>query len=108
MIGSSVDENNFSHKLLLTGTEVSKIGTNIKFSKTQLPKMIQSGRNLQVILLSASYLPVILQVMFLARKEALKQSISLAPELAPAVAGKATEYYINKGINELNKKVYIT
>ena len=102
MIGISIDENNFSHKLLLTGTVVSKIGTNIKFSKTQLPKMIQAGRNL------CDIIAAIPQVMFLARKEALKQSISLAPELAPAVAGKATEYYINKGINELNKKVYIT
>ena len=38
--------------------------------------------------------------MFLAEKEALKRGISLAPKLAE----KATEYYINKQINELNKK----
>ena len=44
------------------------------------------------------------QAMFLARKEVLKKSIWLAPKLAPETAGKATEYYINKGINELNKK----
>ena len=37
--------------------------------------------------------------MFLARKEALKKGISLAPKLAE----KATEYYV-KGIIELNKK----
>ena len=30
--------------------------------------------------------------------------MSLAPKLAPRLAEKATEYYINKGINELNKK----
>ena len=30
--------------------------------------------------------------------------MSLAPKLAPGLAGKATEYYINKRINELNKK----
>ena len=55
--------------------------------------------------------------MFLAGKEALKK-VSLAPKLAPILAEKATEYYINKGcglingcgfesscrINELNKK----
>ena len=48
LIGSSNDEINFPHKLLLTDTEVSKVhkafanglSANIKFSKTQLPKMI--------------------------------------------------------------------
>ena len=51
MIGSSNDETNFPHKLSLSNTQVSKIrkafangsSTNIKFSKTQLSKMIQSG-----------------------------------------------------------------
>ena len=51
LIGSSNDETNFPHKLLLTDTQVSKIrkplangsSANIKFSKTQFPKMIQSG-----------------------------------------------------------------
>ena len=50
MIESSKDEDNFPHKLLWTGTQISKIcktfangsSANIKFSKTQLPKMIQS------------------------------------------------------------------
>ena len=41
--------------------------------------------------------------MFLAGREALKKGISLTPKLAPKLAEKATEYYINKGINELNK-----
>ena len=49
--GDSNDENNFPHKLLLTNTKVSKIckafangaSTNIKFSKTQLHKIGQSG-----------------------------------------------------------------
>ena len=43
---------NFLHKLLLTDTKVSKIckifanclSANVKFSKTELSKMIQSGR----------------------------------------------------------------
>ena len=51
LIGSSNDETNFSHKSLLTNTQVPKIckafangsSANIKFSKTQLSKMIQSG-----------------------------------------------------------------
>ena len=42
--------------------------------------------------------------MFLAGKEALKKGILLAPKIAPELAGNATEYYINKGINEHNKK----
>ena len=51
LIRNSHDETNFPHKLLLTNTQVSKIckafangsSANIKFSKTQLSKMIQSG-----------------------------------------------------------------
>ena len=51
MIGNSNDETNFPHKLLLADTQVSKIpkafgngwSANIKFSKTQLSKMMQSG-----------------------------------------------------------------
>ena len=51
VIGNSNDETNFPHKLLLTDTQVSKIrqafangsSANIKFSKTQLSKMIQLG-----------------------------------------------------------------
>ena len=49
VIGSSNDETNFSHKLLLTNTQVSRIRkafangltAKIKFSKTQLSMMIQ-------------------------------------------------------------------
>ena len=51
MIGNSNDETNFPHKLLLTDTQVSKIcktfanssSVNIKFSKTQLSKIVQLG-----------------------------------------------------------------
>ena len=51
LTGNSDDGTNFPHKLLLNGTQVSKISkasangslANIKFSKTQLSKMIQSG-----------------------------------------------------------------
>ena len=50
MIGNSEDETNFPHKLLLTSRQVLNLrkafakhtSTNIKLSKTQLSKMIQS------------------------------------------------------------------
>ena len=51
MIGSTDDEANFPHKLLLPDRQVTNLrksfanylSTDIKLSKTQLPKMIQSG-----------------------------------------------------------------
>ena len=51
MIGDSNDKNTFPHELLLTNRQVSSIrksfannsSVEIKFSKTQLSKMIQSG-----------------------------------------------------------------
>ena len=51
MIRSSGDETNFPHKLLLTNGQVANLrrafanhkSTDIKLSKTQLFKMIQSG-----------------------------------------------------------------
>ena len=51
MIGNSHDEYNFSHKLLITNTQVSRIRkafvnnspANIKLSKTKLHKIGQSG-----------------------------------------------------------------
>ena len=51
MIGTSDDNTNFPHELLLTNRQVANLrkafakntSTNIKLSKTQLSKMIQSG-----------------------------------------------------------------
>ena len=51
VIWDSKDENNFQHRLLLTNTQVSKLQkafannylANIKLSKTQLHKIVQSG-----------------------------------------------------------------
>ena len=51
MTGSSDDETNFAHKLLLTNRQVANLrkdfannsSTDIKLSKIQLSKMIQSG-----------------------------------------------------------------
>ena len=60
--------------------------------------MIQSGG------IISELIAAIPQAMFLAGRDVLKKGISLARKLAPALAGKATEYYINKEINTLNKK----
>ena len=51
MVGNLDDENNFPHKLLLTNRQIPNLrkslanysSTDIKLSKTQLPKIIQSG-----------------------------------------------------------------
>ena len=51
MVGNSNDNINFPHELLLTNRQVANIckafanhsSTDIKLSKTQLSKMIQSG-----------------------------------------------------------------
>ena len=58
MISNSDDETNFPHKLLLTNREVTNIckvfanytSTDIKLSKTQLSKMIQSRGFLGIFL----------------------------------------------------------
>ena len=64
MIGDSTDETNFPYKLLLTKNQVLKIlkafsngsSTNIKFSKTQLYKMVQLGWLMEPMLGSNSFL----------------------------------------------------
>ena len=51
MIGNSDDETNFPHKLLLTNRQVANLrkafpnysSNDVKLSKTQLSKMMQSG-----------------------------------------------------------------
>ena len=42
MIGNSNDETNFPHELLLTNTQIANVH-DIKLSKTQISKMMQSG-----------------------------------------------------------------
>ena len=73
MIGDSNDQTNFPHELLLTDRQVSSIrkafannsSVDIKFSKTQLSKMIQSGGFLGKLLgpLLKSGLPLIKNVI---------------------------------------------
>ena len=59
MIGNSDEETNFRHKLFLTNRQVANLRksfakclilTDIKLSKTQLSKMLQSGRFLGRVL----------------------------------------------------------
>ena len=58
MVGSSGDETNLAHKLLLTNRQVANFGkafenylsTDIKLSKTQLSEMMQSGAFLSGLL----------------------------------------------------------
>ena len=71
LMGNSNDETDFPHKLLITDTHVSKIrkafangsSANIKFSKTQLSKMIQSVEIL------CDLIATIPQLMFLTWKK---------------------------------------
>ena len=73
MIGDSNDQTNFPHELLLTNRQVSSIrqaftnssSVDIKFSKAQLSKMIQSGEFLGKLLgpLLKTGLPLIKNVL---------------------------------------------
>ena len=81
MIGDSNEKTNFPHELLLTGRQVSSIrkafannsSVDIKFSKTQLSKMIQSGGFLGKLLgpLLKTGLPLIKNVTILLAKSVL-------------------------------------
>ena len=81
MIGDPNDKTNFSHELLLTYRQVSSIreafsnnsSVDIKFSKTQLSKMIQSGGFLGKLLgpLLKTGLPLIKNVITPLAKSAL-------------------------------------
>ena len=81
MIGDSNDKGSFPHELLLTDRQVSSIrkafannsSADIKFSKTQLSKMIQSGRLLGKLLgpLLKTGLPLIKNVITTLAKSVL-------------------------------------
>ena len=90
MIGDSNDQTNFPHELLLTDRQVSSIrkafannsSVDIKFSKTQLSKMIQSGGFLGRLLgpLLKTGLPLISNVI-----KPLAKSVLIYLELTAAV-----------------------
>ena len=101
MIGDSNDKTNFPHELLLTNRQVSSIrkafannsSVDIKFSKTQLSKMIQSGGFLGKLLgpLLKTGLPLIKNVI-----TPLTKSV-LIP-LGLTAAASATDAGIHKKI----------
>ena len=101
MIGNSNDETNFPHKLLLTNRQVANLRkafpnnllTDIKLSKTQLSKIIQSGGFLGRLLgtLLKTELPLIKNVI-----KPLAKSV-LIP-LGLTAAASATDAGIHKKI----------
>ena len=94
MIGNSDDEANFPHKLVLTNRQVANIGkafanhtsTDIKLSKTQLPKMQKGGLFRFLAALLKSGLPI------------LKSVIEPLGMLGITAASSATDAAINKKI----------
>ena len=102
MIGDSNDEINFPHQLLLTNTQVSNLckafannlPANIKLSKIQLSKMIQSGGFLSRLLgpLLKTGLPLISNVI-----KPLAKSV-LIPLGLTAAAASAADAGIHKKI----------
>ena len=97
MVGNSNDNTNFPHELLLTNRQVANIrkafanhsSTDIKLSKTQLSKMIQSGGFLGKLLgpLLKTGLPIIKSVI-----KPLAKSVLIPLGLTAA--------YIKKGIHK--------
>ena len=96
--GDSNDENNFSHKLLLTNTQVWKFrkafannsSANIKLSKTQLYKIVQLEGFLGILLgpLLKSGLPLIGNVSKL-----LAKSVLIPLGLTPAALARDVAIY---------------
>ena len=101
MIGDSNDKANFLHELLLTNRQVSSIrkafanhsSADIKFSKTQLSKMIQSGGFLGRLLgpLLKTGLPLISNVTKPLAKSVLI-SLGLTAAASAADAGIRKKY----------------
>ena len=89
LISDSNDEANFPHGSLLTDTKVLRHcndfangwSANIKFSKTHQCKVVHLGG---------------LLLLFLGPTEVVKRG-------APILAKTATKYFVNKGINMINK-----
>ena len=124
MIGNSNDETNFLHELLLTDRQVSSIrkafsnnsSANIKFSKTQVSKMIQSGGFLGKLLgpLLKTGLPLIKNVITpLAKSVLIPLGLTAAASAADAgihkkilgSAGHTTLIISNKDMEDLIKVV---
>ena len=104
MIGDSDDEINFPHELLLTNRQVAnlrkafadKSSTDIKFSKTQISKMIQSGGYLVRLLgpLLKTGLPLMKNVI-----KPLSKSVLISLALPAAVSAA------DAGIHKKNRRM---
>ena len=123
MIGDSNDKINFPHELLLTQRQVSSIrkafsnnsSVDIKFSKTQLSKMIESGGFLGKLLgpLLKAGLPLIKNVIMpLAKNVLLSLGLTAAASAADAGihkeilgSGNTTLIISNKDMDDLIKIV---
>ena len=96
MIGNSDDNTNFRHELLLTNRQVANLhtafakntSTDIKLSKTQLSKMIQSGGFLGRLLgtLLGTGLPLMKSVI-----KPLAKSVLVPLGLTAAAAASAAD-----------------
>ena len=123
MIGDSNDKSNFPHELLLTNRQVSSIrkafannsSADIKFSKAQLSKMIQSGGFLGKLLgpLLKTGLPLIKNVITpLAKSVLIPLGLTAAASAADAGihkkilgSGNTTLIASNKDMEDLTKIV---
>ena len=98
MTGNSDDGTNFAHRLLLTNGQVANLckafvnnlSTDIKLSKTQLPKMILSGGFLDRLLgpLLKTSLPLMKNVI-----KPLAKSVVTPLRLTAAVSAADAEIY---------------
>ena len=92
LIGNFNDETNFVHKILLIDTQVLKIrkafengwSANIKFSKTQLSKMIQSGKVIR-------HIPI------------FENILSIVAKKATDIARNLGRHFMDKYVEEFNK-----
>ena len=102
MVGNSDDEANFPHNLLLTNRQVANLwkafannlSADIKPSKTQLSKMIQSGEFLGRLLgpLKNAGLPLMKKVIKLLGKNVLIP-LGLTAAVSAAVVGTHTKKF---------------
>ena len=120
-IGSSNDETNFPHKLLLTNTQVSKIcktinfsSTNLKFSKTQLSKITQLGVFIDVLDLimnphnpEKTFKKIINKVDKLSKKVAMNDIIKTANDFKSVIKAlqNASDKFYGTGIILTDKEI---
>ena len=110
MVSNSNDNTNFSHYLLLTNRQVANIrkacakntSTDIKLSKTQLSKMIQSGRFLGNLLGKLAG-PLMKVAMPLAKNVLAPLGISAAMSAIDGNIKKKDAWFRNNNINNFKR-----